>query len=310
VRQTISKRDNSIGLVGTGALGSAIAHRLLDSNVPLMIFDTNAAAMRPLIARGAVGSTTPAAIADVAGVVFACLPSAAASREVALGDTGIRYGAAIKIYVELSTIGSPMITQIASALGDRDIKVVDSPVSGGPKGVMTGRLSAMVAGPSEAIELARPYLEIFASKVFEVGDSPGLAQVMKLANNLISIAGMTAAFEAMIMGVKAGLDPELMLSVLNASSGRNSATVDKIPQAVFTRTFDYGAQLQITQKDIIAGLEEAERQGVPMWFTSGLSQIWSFAAHAGLKESDFTCIVQLMEKWAGVEIKPKLRSAK
>jgi 3-hydroxyisobutyrate dehydrogenase-like beta-hydroxyacid dehydrogenase len=114
----------------------------------------------------------------------------------------------------------------------------------------------------------------------------------------------------MIMGVKAGLDPELMLSVLNASSGRNSATVDKIPQAVFTRTFDYGAQLQITQKDIIAGLEEAERQGVPMWFTSGLSQIWSFAAHAGLKESDFTCIVQLMEKWAGVEIKPKLRSAK
>jgi 3-hydroxyisobutyrate dehydrogenase-like beta-hydroxyacid dehydrogenase len=144
-----------------------------------------------------------------------------------------------------------------------------------------------------------------AKNVFVVGDRPGLAQIMKLVNNLISAANMASAFEALVVGAKAGLDPDLMVQVVNASTGRNSATQDKVPQSVLTGSFDYGARLDILYKDITLGLSEAEALGVPTWTLNAVTQLFRHGVTAGKGPEDFTSLIQLVEGWAGAEVRSR-----
>ena len=182
--------------------------------------------------------------------MFACLPAGAVSEQVAAEVAASR---TLRIYVEMSTIGSAAMARIAQSLAARGITLVDCPISGGPKGARAGTLSVIAAGPRAALDEIRPLLARIGRTVFEVGERPGQAQLMKLVNNLISAANMAASFEALVLGAKGGLDPDLMVDVINASTGRNSATLDKVPKAVLPGTFDYGA------KDIALGLTRASR---------------------------------------------------
>jgi 3-hydroxyisobutyrate dehydrogenase-like beta-hydroxyacid dehydrogenase len=126
---------------------------------------------------------------------------------------------------------------------------------------------------------------------------------MKLVNNLISAANMAAAFEALVLGAKGGLDPGLMVDAINVSTGRNSATLDKVPKAVLPGTFDYGAKVSTMVKDIALGLQEAEALGVPMWVLGTVGQLWRFGVTQGLGEADITTLVRVMEDWAGVQVR-------
>ena len=144
----------------------------------------------------------------------------------------------------MSTIGTAAIKEIAAELAKKNIVTLDSPVSGGPRGARAGTLATMVAGEHAAFERVKPMLEALARNVFYVGDKPGLAQITKLANNMISAAGMLAAFEASAMAVKAGVDARTLIDTVNASTGRNSATMDKFPASVLTRSFDYGGKVR------------------------------------------------------------------
>jgi 3-hydroxyisobutyrate dehydrogenase-like beta-hydroxyacid dehydrogenase len=126
---------------------------------------------------------------------------------------------------------------------------------------------------------------------------------MKLANNLLSATAMAITSEAMVMGVKAGLDPRVMLDVINAGSGRNSASQDKFPKAILPRTFDFGFTTELMYKDVKLFLQEAEAMGIPMWVASAVGQLWSLANSQIGPQEDFTTIVQCVEKWAGVEVK-------
>ena len=145
------------------------------------------------------------------------------------------------VYVEMSTIGSPALAKVQATVESRGITLVDCPISGGPKGARAGTLTVITAGPPSARDELRPLLHAIGGQVFEVGDKPGQAQLMKLVNNLINAANMATAFEALVLGAKGGLDPDQMVSVLNVSTGQNSATLTKVPKAVLTGTFDYGA---------------------------------------------------------------------
>ncbi len=167
-------------------------------------------------------------------------------------------------------------------LAQRDITLIDCPISGGPKGARAGTLSVITAGPVAAIDEIRPLLQRIGRNVFAVGELPGQAQLMKLVNNLISAANMATAFEALVLGAKGGLDPDLMVNVINASTGRNSATLDKVPKAVLPGTFDYGAKLSTMVKDIALGLKEAEALGVPMWVHEMVGQLVAVRRHPGI----------------------------
>jgi 3-hydroxyisobutyrate dehydrogenase len=291
-----------IGFLGLGQMGSAIAERLQAAGARLHVFDPDPVKPAPFVQQGAVDHDSVAAVADAAPLVFACLPSGAVSERVA---TEAASGRALRTYVEMSTIGSPTMGRIQALMAARGIALVDCPISGGPKGARAGTLTVIVAGAAEARAVLRPWLEKIGRNVFEVGDRPGQAQLMKLVNNLINAANLATAFEALVLGAKGGLDPDQMVSVLNVSTGRNSATLDKVPRAVLPGTFDYGSSLTIMLKDVMLGLAEAEALGVPMWVHGTVGQLWRFAEQQGLGPADFTSLIKVLEGWAGVEVRSR-----
>jgi 3-hydroxyisobutyrate dehydrogenase-like beta-hydroxyacid dehydrogenase len=291
------------GFIGLGAMGAAIARRLAKAGVVLHVHDPDQSRMQELVELGAIACDSPLAVADAAQVVYACLPGGEVSQAVAYGEQGVATGKAVKVYVEMSTIGRSTLQDIAQRLDAHGISMLDAPVSGGPKGADSGTLAIMVSGAPEARAQVASQLDLMAQNVFLIGDEPGMAQMMKLVNNLISAANMVAAYEALVLGAKAGLDADMMVSVINASTGRNSATTDKIPKAVLPRSFDYGATIRTIHKDVSLGLREAELLQVPMWVGQNTRQLWEFALTQGGANQDFSALIRYMEAWAGTQVR-------
>jgi len=291
-----------IGLVGTGKMGLPMGLRLLDRGYPLTIFDIRQEAMQPLILRGARASKSPADVASEAQTVLVSLPTPDVVQAVALGPDGLVNGSKIKTYVDLSTTGLTVAQQVAKKLGEKGIAALDAPVSGGVPGAEKGTLTVMVSGPVEPFEQIRPVLEVIGKNVVFVSEKAGLAQMMKLVNNLLSVTALAASSEAFVLGVKAGLDPEIMLKIINTSSGRNSATEDKFPRSILPRTFDFGFKTELAYKDVKLCLEQAEALGVPMWVGNTVRQLWAYVVSQGGGPLDFTTIIQHMEAWAGVVV--------
>lgn len=281
-------------------MGAPMAERLIDAGFPVRVFDPSEAAMRPLVQRGATAATSPRNAADGADAAFACLPSPEVSRAVAFGKDGVSEAKGLRVYVEMSTIGSATVKAIAAELQQKGVTVLDSPVSGGPRGARAGTLSTMVAGERATFERTKPLLDTIARNVFYIGPEPGLAQVTKVANNMISAAGMVASFEAAALAVKAGVDARTFIDTVNASTGRNTATSDKFPASILTRSFDYGGKVGTMYKDVFLCLEEARQLNVPMWLGSNVVQMWFHAMTEGRGDDDYTSLIQMIEKWAGV----------
>lgn len=293
------------GFIGLGAMGGGIARRLANAGVKLHVYDPDPSKIAAFAKWDAIVHRDPQGVADAVEVVFACLPNSDVSKTVAFGDHGVIHGKMIKTYIEMSTIGRTPLIEIAKTLAAKNIQVLDCPVSGGPKGADSGTLAIMVAGDPVVIDSIRDLLNLISKNVFDIGPEPGMAQMMKLVNNLISATNMASAFEALVLGAKAGLDADMMVNVINASTGRNSATTDKIPKSVLPGTFDYGAATKTLHKDITLGLIEAEELQVPMWVARNTRQMWEFAMTQGEGDLDFTSLIKVFERWVGVEVRSK-----
>jgi 3-hydroxyisobutyrate dehydrogenase-like beta-hydroxyacid dehydrogenase len=231
--------------------------------------------------------------------VLVSLPTPDIVKQVALGLPGGK----LRNFVDLSTTGPRVAREIAAALAPKGIAGIDSPVSGGVSGAEKGTLAVMLACPADRRAALEPVLQVFG-KVFYLGERPGLGQTMKLCNNLLSATAMAISCEAVVMGVKAGLDPRVMIDVINAGSGRNSATQDKFPKSILPRKFDFGFTNALMHKDVKLCVEEAEAMGVPMWVGSAVRQLWAYTSNRMGPDTDFTTIVKSIEEWAGVEVKP------
>jgi 3-hydroxyisobutyrate dehydrogenase-like beta-hydroxyacid dehydrogenase len=287
----------TLGFIGIGNMGVPMATRLINAGHDLVVFDTNAERAASLGAK-VVGS--PKEIGDAAEIVLFSLPVPAAVRAVIAGADGVMHGSKVKIVVDLSTTGRDTIVEMAQALQTRGITLVDAPVSGGVTGAAKGTLAVMVAGPAAACATVRPLLDVIG-KVFIVGDTAGQGQAMKVLNNLLSATAMAATTEVMIVGVKAGLDPRTMIDVLNASSGRNTATTDKFPRAVLDRSFNFGFRAVLLHKDVKLACTLAESLGMPFDIGSAVEAAWADAAME-LGDGDFTRIVEVMEHGTGVVV--------
>ncbi len=291
-----------LGFVGVGRMGSLMAGRLLDAGYQLSIYDTNETAMARLEQRGATRAASPAEVASQTDTVLASLPTPDVVQSVALSASGIIAGAGIRTFVDLSTTGPRVAVAVAEARATQGITAVDAPVSGGPAGAEKGTLAVMVSGPRSLADELRPVLDIIG-KVFFVGERPGMGQTMKLVNNLLSASAIAITSEAMVLGAKAGLDPAIMLDVINAGSGRNTATQDKFPRCVLPRRFDFGFATELLHKDVRLCLEQAEMLGVPMIVGNAVKQLIAIAKASQGADCDITEIVRPVEQWAGVEVK-------
>jgi 3-hydroxyisobutyrate dehydrogenase-like beta-hydroxyacid dehydrogenase len=290
-----------LGFIGLGRMGAPMAGRLMDAGHELVLFDARREASEQLEARGAKRLGSPAEVASAAEIVFCSLPTPAIVHHVALASDGVLAGSRARVLVDLSTTGPGMAKTVAAGLAARSMTLIDAPVSGGIAGAVNGTLAVMVSGPSQAYGEVEPLLRIFG-KLFYCGEKSGVAQVAKLGNNMIAAAVILLSAEALAMGVKAGLDPKIMCDIINASSGRNSATQDKFPKAVLTRSFDFGFATALSYKDVKLCVDEAEAMGVPMVAGSLVRQMLAVTNAKFGPESDFTSMVKIVEEWAGVEI--------
>ena len=287
-----------IGFIGIGRMGSGMASRLLAAGHTVTVYDPDASAVAALVARGAVAADTPLAVAESAPVVMASLPNPAIVKATV---QAIAAAPGLQIFIDLSTSGTAAAQAIAVLLAPFGVASLDAPVSGGITGAANGKLALMVSGPLAAIERVKPLLTEFG-KVFVVGERPGLGQTVKLANNMLAAVAMAATSEAMAMGAKAGVDPAVMLEILNASSGRNSATQDKFPRCVINRRFDFGFANALSFKDVRLCVDEAEALGVPMIMGAAVRQMLSITQNVCGPDADVTDMARVVENWAGCQI--------
>jgi 3-hydroxyisobutyrate dehydrogenase-like beta-hydroxyacid dehydrogenase len=291
-----------LGFVGVGRMGGPMASRLLDAGHSLVIFDTNPAVLAPLAARGAAVAQSAEDVASKAEIVFVSLPTPPVVQAVVTGEQGVLKGSKVQVVVDLSTTGPTVAGIAAKACDARGVAWVDCPVSGGIGGATKGTLAVMVSCAKPVFERVDPVLKVFG-KTFYVGEKPGLAQIAKLGNNLLAAAAIVLSSEAVVMGVKAGIDPKVLIDIINAGSGRNSATQDKFPKAILPRTFDFGFATGLSYKDVRLCLDEAEALGVPMVAGAAVRQMLAITNAKFGPDSDFTSIAKVVEEWAGVEIK-------
>jgi 3-hydroxyisobutyrate dehydrogenase-like beta-hydroxyacid dehydrogenase len=285
-------------------MGAPMARRLAEAGHKLVVYDIRNDAVGPLVALGAQLGSSPQDVADRVETVMASLPSLQVSEKVALGEGGVIHGKRVKRLIDLSTTGSRTAIKIAAELAKKNIVQIDCPVSGGVGGAAKGTLAVMVSGPKAEVDAVKDVLAVFGT-VFVIGEKPGMAQTMKLANNVLSATTMAATAEAVAMGVKAGLDPAIMIDVINAGSGRSRASDQKFPQSILPRTFNYGFATGLMLKDVRLAVAEAKDLGVPNDVISKVLDAWETTNTEYGADSDFTSIVKMVEERAGVTIGKK-----
>ena len=292
-----------VGMIGLGNMGAPMARRLVEAGHDLTVFDIDPAARDRLAARGTAVADSPEDLGNRTDTVLACLPHPEAAERAALGSKGLVLGRRFSTYVDLSTIGPANLERIARALEQAGVATIDCPISGGVVGAREGTLALMAAGEPARVERLRLLPGVLGT-VFDVGTRPGQGQVMKLVNNLLSITAWTITAEGLAMGAKAGLDPAVMLDVLNAGSGRNIATLDRYGRYVLPRTFDSGFSMAGTYKDIGLCMAAAQEAGVPAPVGLAVMRQWESALEQGWGDRAHAHIASLYEERAGVELMP------
>jgi len=294
--------SETIGFVGLGNMGAPMAGRLLDAGHALVVFDVSARATAPLVERGARLAHSVAEVASLCQTVLTSLPTPDIVSAVALGEGGVSTGSRVERLIELSTSGPRVAARVAEGLAAKRIAFIDAPVSGGVAGARAGTLAVMAACERVEFDRVRPLLAAIG-KPFHVGVKPGLGQMMKLVNNLLSGAALAISSEAMLLGAKAGLDPDIMVEVINAGSGRNSATQDKFPKSILPRRFDAGFATRLMFKDLKLCLEEAEALGLTLWVANAVRARWLQTYNEIGPDEDFTTIMRCVEGSTGIEVR-------
>jgi 3-hydroxyisobutyrate dehydrogenase-like beta-hydroxyacid dehydrogenase len=276
---------STVGVVGLGNMGSALAANLVGAGFDVVGHDAAGPERAP------AGVSHMASVADVAratDVVVLSLPDGAASDAVAAELLTVADRATTHV-VDTSTVGVAAARALAARLADAGVAYVDAPVSGGVAGARARTLAVMYSATDDACAHVEPVLEGLSDRRHRVGDQPGLAQAMKLANNFLSATALVATSEAIAFGVGAGLEMSTMLEVLNSSSGRSAATEDKFTNHVLTGRYASGFTSSLMAKDVQLYLRAVSEQQGPATVGAVTTAVWDeFAAHE--PGADFTRI--------------------
>jgi len=302
--KTSDRHDGTVGFVGIGSMGLPMVEALVAAGYPVVVFDTRAAAMETL-PKTVHRAASVKDVADSCKQVFLSLPTLESCRQVVLGPGGLVEGHRLRTLINTSTVGVRFAEELAGELAPHNVALVDCPVSGGADGVRQRSLSVMVSGDPAAVASVHAILSVWGT-VHAIGPRPGMAQLLKLTNNILSAVAIAATAEAYVMGAKGGLDVEVMNAAINAGSGRNGMTLQKVPAYVLTRSFDFGGTLQTLMKDVDLAIEYGESQGVPMWVCQAARLVVKHAVFAGMGNRDVTELVKVVEAAAGFEL-PKTR---
>lgn len=291
--------------VGLGAMGAPMASRLARAGHRVRLCDADdgraGALARDLGVTFLPHAELTGAPEDVATVVL-MLPETPAVEGVLEGAGLLAALAPGSTVVDMGSSTPGSTVRLAAAAGALGISFIDAPVSGGVARAVTGELAIMVGAEPEAFAAVRPLLEHLGAAVTHVG-APGAGHAMKALNNLLSAIGLAAASEVLAVGRNFGLDPQVMLDVLNSSSGRNQATEVKMARFVLSRAFDSGFALRLMVKDLRTALDLAHETATPVPLGASCLEEWTAAARSLPADADHTAIAAYVEARAGIELR-------
>ena len=292
----------NIGFIGLGSLGSRIAKRLLDARYDLTVCDIKKEAAQQLIDGGARWADSPKAMAESCELVLSSLPGPPQVEEVVYATNGLMAGwKQGDTYVDMTSSSPALIRRVARDALTKGVSVLDSPLSwqsGGGEGALT----MMIGGPTEALDKVRPILETVGKKIYHVGQV-GNGSVCKLVNNAIHLAIYAANAEGMVLGVKAGIDPQQLWEVIMSSTGANPI-LERYPKDVLDGKFPHsGFALRLAAKDLDLASQLADENNLPCPVIAGAARDYLEAKDAGHGDKAHSSVILMLEERAGVQVR-------
>ena len=290
-----------LGFLGLGIMGGPMALRLIEAGHEIAVWSYSARKTEAFVAKGAIACATPAEVAKRSECTFLCVGDTEMARTVILGKDGLVEGASAgTIIVDCSTIAPSASKAIAAELKVREIAFLDAPCTGSKAGAEGGTLTFMVGGPKGTFEAVKPYFEAMGKLLYYCGEA-GMGLHAKLSQNMI-LGNLLQAFnESLVLSTKAGVDPELMLDILNNSAARSGMITAKAPK-VFARDFTTNFSVKWLEKDMALMLESAAELNVPLPVTALSRQMYRAAIAKGFGEEDICGSIRLLEDIAGTTV--------
>lgn len=292
-----------LGFLGLGIMGYPMARHLLQAGHDVALWSNTGAKAAELAKEGnGIACASPQEVAQRADCVFYCVGNSAMSREVALGPNGLIEGVRVgSIVADCSTISPAVSQEIGEAFAAKGAHFLDAPCTGSKPGAEKGTLTFMIGGDQAAFDRAKPYFESMGKLFFHCG-GPGRGLQAKLTQNLV-LGNLFLAFaEGMVLAVKGGVDPQLMLEILDNSAAKSGLISFKAPY-VLARDFKTQFSTKWLHKDIGLALESARDMEIPMPLTGLTEQMLQATIAKGWGEDDFCSAIRVLEEWAGVEVK-------
>jgi 3-hydroxyisobutyrate dehydrogenase len=293
----------TIGYIGVGNMGGALASRLLQSH-PLIVFDMSAAAVQALVGKGARAAASPAEVAAQCDVIFLCLPTSVQVRDLLFGAGGLAGALKPGSLVVDQTTGDPNETRaMAAKLAESAIDLIDAPVSGGKAGAEAGTIAIMVGADQAQFDRVRPILRAISPNVFHAGGL-GNGHVIKLVNNLMSSVQRLLSFEAVALAAKNGVDPRIATDILLASGGRNAYLEKMMGPRILNGKLNVGFTLGLAHKDVRLACQLGIDSGVPMFFGNVARELYQLSIGQMGRDSQVDTVGQVFDRMAGTRVVP------
>lgn len=295
--------DLTVGFIGLGKMGRPMSLNIMKKGYPLIVSNRSRAVVDDVAAQGARAASGPAEVAREAEVICLCLPVPATVDEVVLGEGGVLEG--IKpgsVVLDFSTIGPSTCRSVAERLREKDCWYLDAPVSGGTTGAEAATLTIMVGGEQEQFDRVRPILDAVGKKIVYAGPV-GAGAVVKLMNQLLVGINLAGAAEAMVLGVKAGVDGRLLYETISAATGNSAQLQRNFPDMILKGKFDPMFSVDLLHKDLSLGVEIGKDTRVRMLMSALAVQIFEEAREVGLGSEDIAAVIKPLERLAGTEVR-------
>ena len=290
-----------VGFIGLGNMGRPMALNLVKHGFSLVVHDIDPSKVEPLRAGGAKVADSSEQVAAAAARTICIVETTAQAEAVITGERGVVRGAAPgHIVICMSTIDPLVARRLGGELAARSVAMLDAPVSGGTERAATGELSVIAGGDAATFEACRDLFSAMGTKVFHVG-ALGQGLAMKLVNNMLVQVNMVAVAEALVMGVKAGLDPRTVYDVVRVSTGTSYTFEQRVPR-ILARDFSPGGTVDISFKDQELETAFAKQLGVPVLLANVSQQVYQMARAAGLGKEDGAAVIKVLERLAGVQV--------
>jgi 2-hydroxy-3-oxopropionate reductase len=293
-----------IGFIGVGIMGKPMAKNLIDAGYRLIAYDIAETPLNEVVEHGAEKGTSPKNVAENSDIVITMLPNSPDVRKAVLGENGVIGGVRKgQILIDMSSIAPLVSQEVAGELNKKGVETLDAPVSGGQEKAEAGTLAIMVGGKKDVFEECKEILDVMGGSVTLVGDI-GAGQTTKLANQIIVAVNIATVAEALIMGKKAGVDPEAIFNAIKGGLAASQCLNDKAPR-MFEGRYDPGFRIRLHVKDLTNVLETSRELHMAMPLTAQVMEMMQVLVAEGHDDADHGGLALYYEKLNDLSLKRK-----